>query len=222
MKAAERLNYRMNSYVSSLMAHIQSGRTVQDKGCLAILADSDSMSNWLIHHTYSLQYSGIIRRAEQLGFRPEVFFLRGRGMNGEKLDRILQTRGIRSLILAAPHHNITPPTGFDWSRYAMVTGGTSWKTPMVDRVASNHREHVNDAYRGLAVLGYRRIGMCLQDISVTNVSSHWLAGYHLNNHFIPRSQKIPLLVWKSGSKPHPLRRQWYNKWKPDAVVCEHL
>lgn len=221
-EVAKRLNYTTNSYVSSLMSHIQSGRGVQDKGCLAIIADSDSMSSWLFHHTYMLQYKAIVRRSEELGFRPEVFFLRGRRMNGQEIDRILQTRGIRSLILAAPYASSLPPVGLDWSRYAAVTSGWSWKAPLVDRVASYHLQHVNDAFRGLASLGYRRIGMCLQDVATGVGPSNFLAGYYINNHFVPQPQKIPLMVWKSGRSPHPYLQRWYKKWKPDAIICEHL
>jgi len=219
--AAKRLNYTPNSYVSSLMSHIQSGRTVQDKGCLAIIVDADSMDHWLIHHTYVLQYNAMLHRAEELGFRPEVFFLRGRRMNAKETDRILQTRGIKSLILAAPYFSSIPIDGFDWSRYATVTSGLSWPYPPVDRVASYHREHVHDAYSGLAGLGYRRIGMCLQDVGTPLISSNWLAGYYLNNHDIPQSQKIPLFIWKSGADPRKLLQKWYEKWKPDAIICEH-
>lgn len=220
-EAAKRLGYTPNSYVSSLMAHIQKGRPVHDKGCIAILADASSESDWLFHHTYKRQQSEMIRRAVELGFRPEVFYLRGAGLNAKKIDRILKARGIRTLILAAPYRQ-TSIANFDWNHYAMVTGGFSWNFPQVDRVVSNYLAHVNEAYLRLRQAGYERIGMCLQDVAAGSVSSSWLAGYYVNHHHTPKSKQIPLAIWGTEHPPLPMLKTWYQKWKPDAVICEHI
>jgi Transcriptional regulators len=217
LECAKKLGYRPNSYVSALMAHVRSGRALQDKGCIALLVDAASMKEWHVVETFKLQYQGIVNRAEELGVRTEVFFLRAPGMSAARTDHILYSRGITGLIL------MPSPTGphaieMTWSRYAMGTIAYGWNTLHVDRVATHHRHNVHAVFRQLESRGYKRIGVCLPPEAVTGVDLNWQAGFLLEKKLNKSLATVPQFVGKPGLTPISKFRNWLNRYKPDAIV----
>ncbi len=98
-EAAERLGYRPNAYVSSLMARIRSGRPLPERGCIAVLCDCEGPQEWMISETNQEQYNGIAEKAASLGFQIETFYLRSKKLSSSRLERVLYARGINGLIL---------------------------------------------------------------------------------------------------------------------------
>jgi LacI family transcriptional regulator len=217
--AAGQLGYRPNAYVSTLMAHIRSGRPPRDKGCIAVLLDAASAPGYFDGETSRLQYQGVARRAVTLGFHTECFCLGDSDPTMSKIDRILHARGITGVVLAAPRQRVRPRIDLDWSRYAVATIAYSWMPPRVDRVASHHRHAVDVAFAQLALRGYRRIGMCLPENAVEGVDANWLAGYYIALHHTPARDRIPIFAGRPDITPVALFRTWFRKWKPDALVC---
>ncbi|AHF90004.1 LacI family transcriptional regulator [Opitutaceae bacterium TAV5] len=216
---AEKLGYRPNAYVSTLMAHIRSGRPPRDKGCIAVIVDGLSEKDWLRGETPRLQYRGIAQRALALGFHTECFYLGDTDPTMSKINRILQARGINGVILAAPRKLARTRIDMDWSRYAVATIAYSWTPPLVDRVASHHRHSVDVAFGQLAKRGYQRIGMCLPPDAVEGVDSNWLAGWYIARHRMRPSRRIPLFAGRPDITPFTRFRAWFQKWKPDALLC---
>ncbi len=216
---AERLEYRPNAYVSSLMAHIRSGKPPRDMGCVALLVDAKSRQDWLgrRHITYTKQYEGIVQQADRLGFHTECFFLKAPGFNAAKIGRILTARGITGLILEVPYQD-ADLKGLNWDHFAMGTIGYTWPTPQVDRVASHHLQSVDLAFSELWKRGYRRIGMSLSHAAVAGGQRTYLAGFWPWYYRIPKEDRIPLFVGIPEDTPLPKFRQWMEKWRPEVLV----
>ncbi|MFA6286740.1 MAG: LacI family DNA-binding transcriptional regulator [Opitutaceae bacterium] len=217
-EAARKLGYFPNPYVSTLMAHIQSGKEVRDKGCLALVVDATDEARWLCHPAYRQQYESIRARAALRGFRTECFFLGASGMSARKLDRILHARGIIGVIFAAPM--VSPDLTLDmrWERYACVTSGYTWPAPPVDRVSTHHRHHLETAFAELRRRGYKRIGFGLPRMAEQRADSNWLAGWLLCQHRLPARDRIPELAGYPGDVPFFKFRRWHARWKPDALI----
>ncbi|EIP98276.1 transcriptional regulator [Opitutaceae bacterium TAV1] len=216
-QAAVRLGYRPNAWVTSLMAHIRSGRVASNRGCIAILLDARDEADAFPNETYRQQYEGMVARAEATGFRMECFYLQARGMDAGKIDRILTARGINGLVLAAPKRS-AGEVAMNWARYACASVAHSWETPDVHRVSTDHQQNVNIVFRELLHRGYRRIGIALAPEAGT-VRSFWLAQLLLWQHHRPAKDRVPIYP-AVPHLPRPDRfRAWYRKWKPDALVC---
>jgi LacI family transcriptional regulator len=221
---AERLGYRPNAYVSSLMAYVRSGRPLQEKGCIALLVDAASEKDWLGHiggYAYALQYRGVAQRAGQLGFTTECFFLRPQAENSARIDRILRSRGITGLVLM-PSRNRSEKRPVDlalsWENYAVATIAYSWAGIAVDSVAAHHRHNVDTAFARLAEKGYRRIGMCLPPEAYEGVDYSWRERHLLWQQRLSPRQRVPLFVGKPGLTPLAKFKAWLQRWKPDAVI----
>lgn len=218
-EAARRLGYRENSYVSTLMAHIRSGRPLSDKGVVALLVDAASEREWLRVPAYRSYHEGMVRRAAELGFRTEGFFLRSPGMSPERIDGILHSRGVRGLVLAPPypHHHLARRVR--WERYACVATGYGREAQQLDRVANDHYQNMRLVHAELLRRGYRRLGTVLPPLLVQGVGARWTSGFLQAEALLPAGQRVPLLVAEPGRKEElPAFRRWFRKWRPDALV----
>jgi LacI family transcriptional regulator len=220
-ETARRLGYKENPMISTLMSHIQAGRPVSDQGCLAILVDQASESDWLdrISDTYQMLYEGYRHQAELSGFRTECFYLQAPGMTPVIIDRQLYARGITGLILSPPRAVGSPLLSMHWERYASATLNYSWLEPGVDRVSINFRHMVEMSFLKIQEMGGGRVGMCLPPEGVTGVDSSWRAGYLIAQDRLPKDQRIPMFVGKPGKTPIEAFSKWLQKWKPDVIVC---
>ena len=214
---AERLGYRQNAYVAMLMSRIRSGRKLSEQGVIALMVDARSESEWYRTRSYRIYHQGVARRAAELGFRVESFFLRAPGVNARALDRILKARGIRGVILAPPYrgNRVLP---LDWEHYICVGCGHAREPQLFDRVANDHAQNVIIAFKELTAIGYRRIGLSLPGEISRVPELKWMAGYLEAQNRLPRKQRIPLFT---GDSPHPTLaefRVWYRKWRPDVLL----
>ncbi len=222
---ARRLGYRPNAYVSSLMAHIRSGRPLRDRGCVALLVDAASEKDWLGHlggYAYALQYRGVAQRAAQLGFHTECFYLRASGSrSAQHVDRVLRARGLTGVILMPSWNRDAKepaPLSLSWDRYAVAAVAYSWTGIAVDRVSSHHRHNVDTAFARLAAMGYRRIGMVLPPEAVEGVDYSWRERHLLWQQRLSVRQRIPLFVGKPGLTPVGRFQSWLRRWKPDVII----
>ncbi|XHR31010.1 MAG: LacI family DNA-binding transcriptional regulator [Chthoniobacteraceae bacterium] len=217
---AHQLQYRPNSYISSLMTHIRSGRPPQDKGCIALVVDAESEKN--LHsqlETYKCQYNGMVRRAEELGFHTECFFLKASGMTPKRLNQILNARGITGLILTPPRRPGTDVLQMEWEHFATATIAYEWPAPAIDRVTTHHRHNVQFAFQNLAARGYRKIGMSIPPDATNGVDSSWKAGFLLWQDKQSPKQRVPLFIGKPGITPIAIFQEWLKKWALDAIIC---
>ncbi|RRJ97575.1 LacI family transcriptional regulator [Opitutaceae bacterium TAV4] len=219
---AEKMGYRPNPLVTSLMQHIRSGRETKEHGCIAILVNRESKEDWLSRPSdaaFRQHYEGYQRQATLRGYRTECFFLKAPGMSAEIIDRRLYSRGIAGMILAAPRGGALSSThAMHWERYALSTISYSWITPPIDRISSHHRHTVERAYTEVYRRGYRRIGLCLPEVAINGVDSNWMAGYLVSQIRIPGAVRIPPFAGNVHETPLKTFRVWHDRWRPDVLL----
>lgn len=219
---AERLGYRPNAYVSALMSHIRAGKTPAEKGCIALIVDRKNEAQWMaagFADTYKEQYRGMQDRAEQLGYRAECFYLQSPGMSLRRIDQILQTRGITSLILTVPWDKEAGMSEFHWERYAVSTIAYSWPLDGLHRASTDHRKNVETAFTQLFKRGYKRPGMVLPPEVFEGANQSWLERFLLIQYHLPPSQRVPIFPGKPGVTPLKRFQSWMDRWQPDSIVC---
>lgn len=227
LQAAKQMGYQPNMYANRLMSHIRSGKKLSDRDTIALVVEARSLKEWLsVTNTYHTFYTGLCRKAFELGQTTEAFFLKQPGMDAAKLDRILYTRGIHGIIMAPPYHG-NRSLDLTWSRYAAVAIGFGWEEQDLSRVVFDQLSNYITAFGKLRELGYKRIGTVLTERAIFGNPnlSHWHTGYLDCQNRIPKEERIPVFVGTNETAtPEQDRicaekfKNWVLDWKPDAVL----
>lgn len=229
-ETAERLGYNPKNYLSLLMSSVRAGRKLSEKGTIALLVEAASQKERDVVEAYRVFHQGAMKRGGELGFRVENFFLQAPGMTAEKLDQILQARGINGIILPPPYLS-NRRLNLRWERYAAIGVGFGWEEQDLDRVVYDDFRNYIAAFRNLQRLGYRRIGTVLSNQFVLSHrgGNQWYPAYLDCQSTISKVERIPIF---SGSTPLPGGestpemarkrpgefREWFLKWQPDALI----
>lgn len=227
---AKQLKYRPNIYVNTLMTSVRAGRKPGDYGAVGLLIEDRSMAAWHSIEPRKVFYQGVIKKAAEIGFHVEPFFLHEPKLNIKRIDQILQARGIVGLILAPPYHG-NRSLDLQWSRYAAIGVGFGWEEQELNRVIYDSLQNYITAFNRLRQLGYRRIGAVL-GITLTQGPRHGIksyTGYLDCQDRIPRQERIPAFIREtpppntaiSESSEHSLViqfKKWLQKWRPDVLI----
>lgn len=169
------------------------------------------------YREFNLYWQGAFNEAEQSGFRLEEFVI-GRQMSAERLQKILQTRNIRG-VLIPPHGGNTVDWGdFDWENFCVVRFGHSVTTPRSHLVTSDQLTDGIIAVENIWNKGYRRIGLVISETAQTRFS----AGYFYRQKVWPPRQRIPALELSESGGSAVVRKihQWLDRYKPDAILTD--
>jgi LacI family transcriptional regulator len=163
-------------------------------------------------------WQGASRRAGELGYRLEPFFLKEDRLTFKKLDGILRARGIQGIIMAPPW-NKSCIGHMQMDRYACI--GTGWNTEKqeFDTVANDYTCNMIIAHDKLAQLGYSRVGVIMNPRTFHDRSIRWLPGILECQEYLPKNRRIPLFVRNhfEGENMEPFAR-WLRRWKPDVLL----
>lgn len=214
-RIAARLGYRPDPAVSQLMARMRRSR-LSGREPVAWITTHPTASGWQVNPAAMAFHRGARARAEELGYQLEEFWLNAPGMSGHRLSEILQTRGIRGVLISPlyePRHDI----GLHWDRFAAATcGAYSLKNPGLHRACSHYFMAIKTAWDALQTRGYRRIGLALSADLDTRVSGLWLACLLLEQRACRAKDRIPPLV--SDDWTATVFMRWFEKHRPDVVI----
>jgi len=217
LAAAKAAGYRSNPLAGALMSEMRRARGGTFRGVLAIL-DLDGPEGRPVSATrYHAELErGVRERADQLGFKGELFALGQRGVSLPRLDTILRSRGIRGLVFL-PVDAQPDLTALDWSHYAGVYTDYVIAKPRLHCVCSDHYLAMFTAMERLAALGYRRPGLVISRHQDERLLYRWEAGFTARREHYPDFARIKPLV------PVDVTREAFTKWfketKPDVVLC---
>jgi LacI family transcriptional regulator len=216
-KIAKELGYQRDPMLSALAHYRHLKKARMQPATLAFLTPRRSARNWWdTHHTGTGYYEGALQRAQELGFGVETFSYHRAEMSPLRLDGVLRTRNIHSLLLF-PTIQSRGHLRLPWERYNAVTIGYSLVYPPIHRVATAHTQSIMTLLRHLRSLGYRRFGLVLQAEHDERVNHAWSAGYILELQRLPRQSRIPML----STLEEKLFLRWLKRWKPDVVVSPY-
>ncbi len=217
---AKQMGYRQNAYVRTLMSHIRAGKAMNEQGSLALFIDSPSEADWYRgSRAYQSYDQGILRRASELGFTVERFFLKAPGITPAKADSVIFARGVQGLIFLPPYRG-NRSYAVHWERYACIGIGMGWGEQDLDVVDQDHLANYVLAFKKLTQSGYQRIGTALSGGHVREHrrGARWMPGYCDCQYSLPESRRIPLFVGDINASSLKEFRKWYDRWQPDAFI----
>ena len=208
--AARELGYRPNPLVSALMAQVRPRRHARRSVAVALLNCFPRGAR-----SFSEDYDRSIRaRADAFGYRIESLRLEDVVPPG-RLDRVLDARGIRGLIVLPVPANVALE-GLSYERLAAATVDPSLKRPHLHRASADYFQGMITALKQLSALGHKRIGFVTGTDEVARIGDLWLAAYLLWQSSVPPERRLAVHMPQQANIS--AFRAWLRHERPDAIV----
>ncbi|HEX9784401.1 MAG TPA: LacI family DNA-binding transcriptional regulator [Opitutaceae bacterium] len=216
LAAVRKLGYRPHAGISSLMAQIRSNRPVTIHSELAAITQWPEGAGTPVAEAWREQWLGARRRAEQLGYMLEEFWIGDGKLTPRRLDAILHARNIDGLVIFPSLHPQTMDLA--WENYTATAIGFSLEAPQIHRVVTAHFDAVLIALGQLRKRGYRRIGLVIDEHLSWRVRRNWEAAFwafaHEHGNVAP-SAIATFPQAQGGERLGP----WLKQYRPDAILC---
>ena len=216
-KIARRLGYRPDPVVATLLGNLRRATRKQNIATLGIVTNVWEGLTWRDIATHRAYFEGAKERAESLGYAIEEFQLFHDGLNEQRATNIMWARGIEGAVVFPTLNNHgTFELNADLSRLSVATIAYSLRTPRMHRSCVHHFRVVMEACQQLHQLGYRRLGLALDDNQDRRSGHNWRSGFLTAEHLHSGAIPLPPLI------PQQLNAEkfcdWYRAYKPDAVL----
>ena len=217
LKVTEKMGYRPDPLVSSLMNRLRVQRSQRITEKIAYLTFWQEEDKWKTNFNEHSYFKGCCARAAQLGYEIEHFWAKQPGINSSRLSNILYSRGVRGAILAPlPAH--LGHVSLEWEKLACVSIGLTILKPNMHRVSHAYHEGMMLALRMLKHHGYQRFGFVNYAVYNRRAKYGWLSGFLTYLYQFqpdPKSHLPPLLLeeWSQAEFS-----KWLNKHKPDVLI----
>lgn len=216
---ARSLGYQQNPFAASLVS-LRTSANPRYQATLALLNCFDSAAGWRRYGTFNRFYQGVMERAGTLGYSIEEFWLKDPALTVPRLRRTLTARGIPGMIMAFLEEgpqSVDKLHHFDFSGFASATLG--WRINDLNiHSASNDQFHTASvATQKLLALGYRRIGLILNEKTDAALEHRYRAGFLINQLELPASQRVPVFAARELTRASFLG--WVRKHRLEAVLA---
>jgi DNA-binding LacI/PurR family transcriptional regulator len=215
LTAVQKLGYRRHPFLSALMSSRMRLTSGTHNSILAFFTDFDAPNRWKESPTAVEMFEGARARAQELGFRLEVFWLNDPNLGPRRLADILTARNIHGILLA-PTHQPRGILAFDFERFSVVGLGVSNEASSLLSVAHDHFNGMRRALAQCVVGGYKRVGVALTMDANQFVKDKWLAAYALETGLGRPLVRLP--IWDRHSFGPDEFAAWLKKHRVDAIV----
>lgn len=212
---ANEMGYAPDPHLRALAKYRAGGKAAGYRGLLGWVTNFETRDGWRIYEKAEY-FRGAERRARELGYDLEEFWLREPGVSGERLRRILAARGIRGILLP-PQPAAGTRLDLPLDGLAAVSFGHTLEHPRVHVVHHHHYRSMRLLLGELLELGYRRPGLALMEKINRSVEGAWAAAYwdFCDEHRL----RVPTALVR-GEWARDEFAAWVEKARPDVVVSD--
>jgi LacI family transcriptional regulator len=218
---AKRLGYTPDPMLKALSAYRQTKKPIAYQSTLGWINNHPQPDMLYRSEGFRLTFEGAQQRAAELGYGLEAINLSEFRFEKETAHRVLDTHGIRGL-LVAPLHASMDRVDLDWDRYSAVRLGYSMKDTLLHTVVTSQYRGAYMATEQLVRLGYRRIAYIHEREFNIRTSGHFLGGYlSACAHYSLDAGLIlslPVIGTNRDTLAWEQARTWIAKEKPDAII----
>lgn len=214
---AKEMNYRPDPMLSSLVAYGAGRRKPAYQATIALLNSFPNPEDMVAIPCYRNYREGVLKRAESLGYKIEEVKMGNISAKPDALKRQLLARGITSIIIFPLPRSATLLPGFDWDEFSVVTLGYSLQEPQFNRITNHQFRTMLLLFRELRRLGYRRIGLCLDEVYNMRINMGLSSAYTAYNESIPVGDQVPVHRLSDGIGQQAIMK-WVGLNKPEVIV----
>ena len=220
-RLAAEAGYRPNALVANLLAQLRSSRTSSYQSTLGLLCVAKDPSELETVPTFRSWIAGCRARATEQGYGFDPLWIYEPGISPARLVTILDARNIRGLAVAGFYEGEAIPHEFDpiWHRSAAVAIGTRPVWPVIHFVSNDQYVTVFRAVREVALLGYRRLGLCLGSHIDDIVENKFTAGFGAALKRLALEPEVPVFDLQPGTRKS--FAVWLERHKPEAILTIH-
>jgi len=223
-EAAAALGYTANPVVSELMSELRRGTTAGYKRNFALINVNLDREAFHRHPTVPDYVAGCRRRAGQLGYGLDEFWLHDPGLSGGRLESILRARGIRGALIIGMMKENRLPAGFEglWGGFAVVVTGVRTHAPTLSFACVDHHALMIEAMERLRERGVRRPVLVIEGEIDRLVDGRFSAAFvHAGRSLRACDRLAPFLQVDACRKRSHVFLEWLDRRRPDAILTLH-
>ena len=219
-KLAMELGYKRNALVSSVMAGLKSAKNNQFLETIVLINANKSEDAPTKYPIFSKYIDGIRTEAKELGYAIYDVWLHNKRLNASKLQRILESRGIRGgIIIGHVDDNILPDKfSAIWQNFKFVSAGLKTFNPILDFISADKFLIAHYATKKIIERGYKRPALILASHIDELVEGRFIGGFLRAQLDLPEEDRIPpFLNIEEAEKSPKILYDWLKARKPDVI-----
>jgi len=178
-------------------------------------------------------YLGAETAAKELGYKLEHFWVREPNMTYKRLNKILQARSIRGVIVASYTREGDDYLELDWDSFSAVKIDYLPHNPVLHNVTNNQCSIVKLAMTEIMKAGYQKIGFVMHRGWDHSVDHMFTAGYLCAQQDLPEDKLIPPFIFppkepvyewfNERSDLHPDMdsfKAWWDQYRPEVIISK--
>jgi LacI family transcriptional regulator len=215
-ETAEKLGYRPNPLVSALMANRRRRGGGGEIDVIALITNYGGREDWRKKDVCRWEFSGIQRRADELGFRVEVFPLGEYRGDMARLEATLRARAIRGVLLGFSREESTP-VAFRTEGFAVAGLSAYFHSAVVDRANFHGFFNVQFALNRMWDFGYRRPALVVPELNNQISNNHWSGAFLDWQRRLPRAGRCEPFIPSDPSGAQEFD-DWLDRNEPDSLL----
>ncbi|MDG1241257.1 MAG: LacI family DNA-binding transcriptional regulator [Opitutae bacterium] len=218
---ANEMGYRRNPVVDSLMTQLRAGRQPTFQANLALI-NCSPLKDLNQNHTFKRLRDGVLLRGEQLGYGIEEFWLQQPDMRPERLKQIVETRGIRGLVLIAALDLDTIHASYSkfWYDFACSVIGVTHLNNQLNCSSNDQYLTARRATQKVLEMGYKRPLLVLPKKDDALLDEKFSAGFYSACRQLSQQDQLELLALETGDIASAVAA--IRKQQPDVVLTNKL
>ena len=220
LTTAEAMGYRPNAMVSALMSVRRRHGNAKEIDTIALVTDYQGEGGWRSKDVCRWEYEGICKRANQLGYRIEEFPLANFAHDATRLEKALQTRGIRGVLLGFSRER-RKHLPIDIARFTVVGLSAYFNEVIVDRANFHGFYNVRLAFDEMRRLGYQRVGLVVPAFN-NQISGHQWSSSALDWQWHQEEDRRCLPLIAEETQPEVEFLAWLERENPEAILVYKL
>jgi len=218
-KLADEMGYRPDPALSALIAYRQSTKKTRSEQVIALVLNFLKKEDLDDNHVHRILIKSARERAEELGYRVDIFWFGNEYPDGRSLNRVLKARNIEAVILGAFHiENLD--LHMDWEFFSVVKINMLPIDLAFDTVLTNQMFCVRTAMRELRAAGIKRVGLAVGDHDEAHNRNMYSAGFLVGQRHLDPEDRIPPFTFERNpaSKVVPEVLAWARENKLEAIL----
>jgi LacI family transcriptional regulator len=228
---ADEMGYYPDPTLQALVAYRKGRLSNRPRETLAYMTDWSTRWGWRAFPAHERAYVGAQRKAAELGYQLEHFWMGEPGMNQRRMSNMFYHRGINGMLVAAHTETSSELSEIDWSRLSAVKIGCFPHGPAFHRVIDDHGGMVRLAMRRILAAGFERVGLVTAQAWDSSADQAWSAGFLAEQAHLPANRRIRIFrqAWAEMGRATGLSTRqssdelvafakWHQDCRPDVIV----
>jgi LacI family transcriptional regulator len=218
---AAKMGYRANPTVARLMAELRLVRTPAFKATLALFNANNDARAFSRHPTIPSYVEGCRRRAAQLGYALDEFWLHSEDWKRDSLNRVLKSRNIQGAVIVGTMTDNHLPAKFlsTCRQFPCVVTGVRTHNPTLSFACVDHHALALQAVEHALRLGYRRPALVLDSVIDELVEGRFSAGVFVAQQRLPAGDRTkPFLMLDEARRDLSCFEAWLDEERPDVIL----